>query len=345
MFFRHGGRGLGIAVCVFLGMMGGTVHSAPFEASDSTASSGFQIEQVMPQTPGDFEELGIEPLRISSTASSTQGDNEYMVAQGNGAAPSKASTVEMPSPPKLGITLTGAWWSKFMWRGFKILNSGGYLHDVDVNLWDTGFHFRFQGAYPSHDRGKPLLSGNPPWLDFARRPKYDRSDIDIFGYNLSWKKDVCEGLNVEVGGNYFDMYGLDSQKADFLESYGILTLTKIPLTPHFGAYYDWPYNDKHKGEGWMTDLGITKHVPFAGCSALGISATAFLLSADLWYNGGAWSGGVDPGWAYAEFKAMLPIPLPHHLMLIPGVTYQWSLEDTVDKDDELYATVALQYKW
>jgi hypothetical protein len=174
---------------------------------------------------------------------------------------------------------------------------------------------------------------------------YDRSDFDEFIYNLSWKKDVCKGFKKEVGGNYYDMYGLDSQKADCWETYGILTLTKIPLTPHFGAYYAWPCNNNHKGEGWMTDFGVIKPVPFSGYPALEISTTALLLSVDLWYNGGAWSRRVNPGRAYAEFKAMLPIPLPNDLLLIPGVTYQLSLTNTVDEDDELYTIIALQYKW
>lgn len=338
-------KGKLITFFLVLGLLGKAGYANPFGDVTPSDSAGVQNELPVPQTFMGAGESEIEPLQISSTAASTQGESGFTVAQGHEAAQNKASTVETPPPPKLGITLTGAWESKFIWRGFEILNSGVYRHDVDVSLWDTGFHFRFQGSHPSHDRSKPLLSAHPPWLENAKIFSYDRSDIDIFGYNLSWKKDVCEGLNLEVGGNYFDMYGLNSQKADFLESYGILTLTKIPLTPHFGAYYDWPYNDSHKGEGWMTDIGVLKPLPFPGCPALGISATALLLSADLWYNGGAWSGMVEPGWAYAEFKAMLPIPLPHHLMLIPGVTYQWSLEDTVNKDDELYATVALQYKW
>ena len=150
---------------------------------------------------------------------------------------------------------------------------------------------------------------------------------------------------MELGSDYYDLFKLDSQKGDFLETHGVFTLSKLPLSPHFGAYYAWPYNDSKKGEGWMTDIGITQPIPLPACPALGTPAGLLLLSADLWYNGGAWSGKVDPGWAYAEFKALLPIPLRQNMTLIPGITYQASIEDTVDSSDEVYATVALEYKW
>jgi hypothetical protein len=313
-----------------------------------SAQSDLDPAWVEAEGAGSKEEIGVEPLRLSSDPWGSPTPDSQLVSQA-GATVSPPPVSDGPPAPKLGISVTGLWASKYMFKGFHVLDSGVYMHDVTLDLWQTGFQMKYQGAYPSHDRGKSLIAGNvpPPLEDVIDRLgiSFDREDIDAFTYNLSWKGKICEGFDVEVGGNYYDMFGLDSDKADFWEGYGIFTLSKLPLAPHFGAYYALPYNDDKKGEGWLIDIGVTHMQPIPGCEMLCLPPTALILSADLWYNGGAWSGRVDPGWAYAEFKAMMPIPLRENLTLIPGVTYQLSIEDTVAEDDEIYANVALQYKW
>lgn len=312
-------------------------------------TTGWVSELDETSQPGETSEWGVEPLQMTSPGITSFSGEGMFVAQEGTAPASTGPAADLPPAPKLGISVTGAWASRYMFKGFKVLESGVFLQDVHLDLWNTGFHVKFQGAYPAHNRSNSLIAGRvPPPLEEVIDQlgiSFDRRDIDAFTYNLSWKGDLCDGMDVEFGGNYYDLFRLDGDKGDFWESYGILTLSKLPLSPHFGAYYAWPYNDEKKGEGWMTDIGVIKPVPIPACAALGTPATALLLSADLWYNGGAWSGRVDPGWAYAEFKAMAPIPLPCNLTLIPGVTYQLSIEDTVDEDDELYASLALQYQW
>lgn len=298
----------------------------------------------------DTEGLGNDALDpVFAEPASPYSDDMWLLAEGSEEGEAASSLSELPPAPKLGISVTGLWASKYMFKGFNVLDSGVFMHDVTVDLWQTGFQSKFQGAYPSHNRSKSLFAGNvpPPLEDLIDRLgiSFDRRDIDTFIYNLSWKGNIGECIDVELGGNFYDMFSLDSDKADFWENYGIFTFSKLPLSPHFGAYYATPYNDDKAGEGWMTDIGVTHMHPIPGCEMLCIPQTALILGADLWYNGGAWSGNVDPGWAYAEFKALMPIPLEENLTLIPGVTYQLSIEDTVDDEDELYANIALQYKW
>ena len=92
---------------------------------------------------------------------------------------------------ELGITVIGAWDSRYMWKGFKVLDSGVYKNAVDLSLWDTGLHLKFMGAYPSHSRNKSLLAGRvpPPLEDVLERGgiSLDRSDIDAFQYAIAWK--------------------------------------------------------------------------------------------------------------------------------------------------------------
>lgn len=333
----------------------GTCESELAIAADSLAESSepasdwYDLEES--RTDDYSEVLAVEPLRLSPSLPREWGAREvHWVSQGEGAAPvpSAASPAQTVSP-RLGISVTGGWASKFLFKGFKVLDSGVFMHDVSLDLWQTGFQFKFQGVYPSHNRSKSLIAGNvpPPLEEVIDRLgiSFDRRDIDSFVYNLSWKGEICDGVGVELGGNYYDMFPLDSDKADFWENYGVITLSKLPLTPHFGAYYATPYNDDKSGEGWMTNIGVSHMCPVPALRLIGTPNTMLILGADVWYNGGAWSGKVDPGWAYAEFKALMPIPLREDVTLIPGITYQLSIEDTVNDEDDLYANIALQYKW
>jgi hypothetical protein len=130
--------------CLVLGILVRPGNTTSYLNSESTSSAGLKTDWAAPQMFGKAVDSDLSPLRISTAGTPSQGKE---------VAPSATSTVEPPPPPKLSITMTGAWASKYLFRGFKLLNSGVYMHDIDMNLWDTGFHIKFQGATPSHDRG------------------------------------------------------------------------------------------------------------------------------------------------------------------------------------------------
>jgi len=42
----------------------------------------------------------------------------------------------------LGVTVDATWVSKYIWRGFDVLDDkAAFQPSIDFDLWDTGFHF------------------------------------------------------------------------------------------------------------------------------------------------------------------------------------------------------------
>jgi len=75
--FRNGFGGLYFAIGVFLGMMGASAQSDPFDTSDSSTGHDSPIQQALADTSEDFEDWGTEPLRIASTDPSNQENGDY----------------------------------------------------------------------------------------------------------------------------------------------------------------------------------------------------------------------------------------------------------------------------
>jgi len=252
---------------------------------------------------------------------------------------------------KLHITVAASWISKYLVRGFDATDdSGMWAVLTHVELWDTGFFFQWVGAYPAHDRDKSLIPGSVPGplqeLVNQRIGSLEREINDTNVFNLFWgKQNWLESVDLKLGGGYLDFWRLDSEKADFWEVYGIMRFRGLPFKPHIEAHYGWPSDSDRSGEGWSTSLGIEHMYPLKDVSLCGIKPLGIKLTGDIWYNGGELYTRSETGWSFATFAAAMPIPIAENMMFIPAVYYQWSIEDTLNDDDEVYASLTLQYNW
>ena len=229
----------------------------------------------------------------------------------------------------LEISVTTDWVSKYMFRGFDILDeSGAWQPSVDVGLRDTGLHLNWWTSYASHDRGDDSLG-------------FERRDSDEYDYTVYWEGDIADCIDVELGFVYYDLIHLDS-RADFMEYYGTFTLSDMPLSPYFGAYYGHEKHDDTLGEGWNTVIGGSHSLPLCGLAFGGTDLTLD-LAADVWYNGGQYN--VDTGWSHATFGGGVTFPLCENLEFTPGLYYQLSMEDEINDEDEWWATLSLAYTW
>lgn len=246
---------------------------------------------------------------------------------------------------RLELTFTSAWSSKWMWRGYNIFDNPMYANALKAKLWDTGFNLTVANIGTAADRGDSIIGRDlPDWIENAL-PGFEHRDFDSNLYRADWQGSICEQIDVTFGAQYYDFYKISSSRLDYMEAFGVFTLSKMPLSPHVGFFYGWPYGSASQGEGWMIDYGVSHFHPFQDLSFCNFKLLGMLLKADLWYNGGAWAPFQAPGWSHATFTGAVPVALSEKLSLTPMVNYQYSIEDRVDPDNEWYTAVALQYKW
>lgn len=269
----------------------------------------------------------------------------WLAASHEEAAAEMAEAPAEPAKP-LEISVSADWVSKYMFRGFDVLDdSGAYQPSVDIGL-GCGLHFNWWASYSSHDRGKDLIYEEVEIDDDKGEgtvlvPVLDRHDLDEHDYTVYWGGDIADCIDVELGFIYYDFIHLDS-RADFMEYYGTFTLSDMPLSPYFGAYYGHEKHDDTLGEGWNTVIGGSHSLPLCGLTCGGTELTLD-LAADVWYNGGQYN--VDTGWSHATFGGGVTFPLCENLEFTPGLYYQLSMEDEINDEDEWWATLSLAYTW
>ena len=307
---------------ICLSTVGFAVEPSALTVNEEGAVSAW----IPPSDTAQNLELAPQPDREVWMADSSASTLLAQADSGSAIAPVESSAAE-----GLSISVTGDWASKYMFRGFDILDdSGAWQPSVDIGLWDTGLHLNWWASYSSHDRGKDLSCTT------------DRHDLDEHDYGIYWEGSIAEYIDVTLGFWYYDFIHLDSD-SDFYEWYGVFTLSQLPLSPYFGAYYGHEKHDNTSGEGWNTTFGVSHAVPLGGLTFCGSDPLALDLAADVWYNGGQYN--VDTGWTHATFGGSITIPLAENLEFTPGVHYQLSMEDTVNEEDEWWATLSLAYTW
>jgi uncharacterized protein Gcw-chp len=250
-------------------------------------------------------------------------------------------TVDVDSTKWLSITVTNDWASKYMFRGLDIHNdSGAYQPSVEFNL-KNGLTFGLWTSFASGDRDViadpvPDVGGNT------------RRDFDEFDYYASYSCSPLKGIDLEIGWVYYDFPHLNSNW-DYHEPYGIVTLSSLPLSPYFGAYYGFP---KHEnvglvGNGWNTTFGVSHSVPMGCLPLCGNDPLSLDLSWEIWHQGGQFD--LPTGWVAQIFGLTTTIPLGNNLEFTPAIYWQDSLDslagEATNDEDEWWTSLSLAYTW
>ena len=67
------------------------------------------------------------------------------------------------------------------------------------------------------------------------------------------------------------------------------------------------------------------------------------LSVNAVYNAGTYGKAVDHDWSHIVWGASTAIPVAQNLTFTPGIYYQTSMEDSVNKSDEYWTSLSLTY--
>ena len=235
--------------------------------------------------------------------------------------------------------------SKYIWRGFDVYDDHAAIHPfVDLDLFGTGFGISAMG----HRANSSGFELNERW------------DYTLYYQNRMFG-DECYATNYRIGYvyyNYPDRSSHDtSDSIDLQELHAIFSWPNIlpieGLVPTYVLVKLWPSNSGSlvgsatpgTASGFahifMLDYGLPITCPITG------EPRTLNLHSEVVYNDGISPppGNVDHDWSNAVFGVSTTFDLGNNLSLTPGVYYQSSWEDSVNPEDELWATVRLAYKF
>ncbi len=237
---------------------------------------------------------------------------------------------------ELGITFDTTYVSKYIWHGFNY-----YGHDnsaiqpsIDVDRWGTGF-------------------GITLWHSRANRGRF--RDLEEFDYILYYGNSVFEDTACATDYtfswlyyDYTDAPTKDSDLQEFIMQLSWPNMLPGGSVPNYYLGRLWPAKSgstalKDIG-GWVHVLGLGYDWTMPGILP-GDSEQIVSLIADLTYNDGYGGAGVDHDWSHATLGASTSFQIADNLTFTPAVYYQISMEDSVNKEDEVWTALSLTYKF
>ena len=225
--------------------------------------------------------------------------------------------------------------SRYIDKGFDDYanNHSAILNTVSIDLYGSGFGFLVCSE-------RPNSSG------------YENSEKLMYqlAYSNSLFEDEVYQTNYTVGWRYFNFPDEPRKACDAQEILGGFSWPKLfdnGIVPSYTVIARWPSESDSgacESSGWVHILGLGCDVclPEFWCETHG---HPFHLCAELWFNDGLGGGGVDHDWSHAMFGISTDFELAEHFVLTPGLYYQVSMDDSVNKSDEKWVGVGLTYKF
>ena len=232
---------------------------------------------------------------------------------------------------QLGVDLDATFVSKYLWRGYDAFDGDpAFQPSVNFDLFQTGFSLNVWGSFA-------LSSGS--------------EDLDELDYTLAWGRSLFEdevyAIDFSANYIYYDFPNANSEDVDYQEvGVGVSMPNFAPvgpscLVPSYYAGYEWSAYSGGPEEAWFHifglgfDLLISALLPDQEEQALSFSA-------DLTYNDGAF--GSDSCWSHTTVGLATNLEWKG-FTLTPSVNYQWSLDDSVNDEDEFWAGISLAYSF
>jgi len=234
---------------------------------------------------------------------------------------------------KISVDLSTTVQSKHMWHGFDLYNNHGVVMPaVGVTLGDSGFSGKYIRAYPT---GSGL-------------EKFVQSLYAVF-YTGTFLKDTPYVTNFTTNYFYYGMPEFMRRKND-LQEVGISfswpkLLGNSGLMPNYYFGMLWPTrsNTNLKGsEGFIHVFGLAYDLNAPNFWGVGKGQT-FRLSSDITYNDG-FGCGADHDWSHVVLGASTNFGFGN-LTFTPFVNYQISMDDSVNKENELWCGVNATYRF
>jgi hypothetical protein len=232
--------------------------------------------------------------------------------------------------------------SRNIWRGFDIYsrNHGAFQTELDLNLFDTGFGFTTM-----YSRATRSGFENQQWWPYGFY--YKNSALNQSAAKTDYKVQWTHYAHPEEPRSAADMQEISCELAwPAVFGHG--------LTPKYTMAAMWPSESKSRvrnNGGWAHILGLDYDWKI---NAMGLDGQNVKLSAELVYNGGFAPGSatksglvdgktVDHDWSHVVFGASTDYKLAENTYLTPGMYFQKSMDDSVNKSNEFWLKLGLKY--
>ncbi len=231
----------------------------------------------------------------------------------------------------LAVEVDASYVSKYIWRGYDVLDDdAAFQPSINLDLFETGFSLNVWGSFA-------LEAGH--------------ENLDELDYTLAFAHTFFEEENYAIDFSmayiYYDFPNTDSESSDMQEIGAGLSLPSlIPLgpshlVPGYDAAYNWPPHGEGPNEGWFHIFSLSYDLPITPLLK-NQGEQAMSLWADLTYNDGAYDS--EPSWSHSTVGVCTSFEW-QSFTLTPAVNYQWSFEDTVNEEDEFWASLSLTYSF
>ncbi len=226
----------------------------------------------------------------------------------------------------IGITADFTYGSKYMWHGYDILD--------DHAAFQPSLTFDYKGFFAG------------VWGSWAESSGYeDLTEVDLFaGYGRSLFADDWYALDAVFSYTYF-IYPNINNDADAQEVLlgfsmpNLLPIGESALIPSYSIYYDWAgvQSSDKIDNGWFQVWGLSYSLPVPALIP-SQEEQAIDLSWDITYNDGVF--GSDSCWSHSTIGVSTTFEW-RNLYFTPAVNYQFSFDDSVNDEDELYALLSV----
>ena len=237
--------------------------------------------------------------------------------------------------------------SKYIWRGFDVFDDHAAIHPfIDLDLFGTGFgittigHRANSSGFELNERWDYILYYQNRMFDGESYATNYRLGYVYYNYPDRSSHDTSDSIDLQ------ELHAIMSWP-DILPIEGLVpTYVLVKLSPSNSSSLvgsGSPFGGTASGFAhiFMLDYGLSITCPLTG------DPRTLNLHSEFVYNDGVSPppGQVDSDWSNAVFGVSTDFDLGNNLSLTPGVYYQSSWEDTVNPEDELWATVRLAYKF
>jgi hypothetical protein len=241
---------------------------------------------------------------------------------------------------ELGVELDVTWVSKYIWRGFDVLDDKAAVQpSVNLDLFGTGFSAMIWASYSTTggtSSGVPAGRVNATEYDYVI--KYDAS--------LS-EGEMCQ-LDMTANYIYYDFIDEPTKAADAQElgvGFSMPNICAAGFVPRYYVGKIWASRSDSwlvsNYGGWVHVLGVGYDMAIPGILP-DTPEQILKLGADVTYNDGY--AGANSDWSHATFSIAAPMPVGA-VKVTPALYYQSSWEDTVNSEDELYCGLSVAYNF
>lgn len=223
--------------------------------------------------------------------------------------------------------------SRYIWRGYDILdNAGAFQPSIDFSH-ESGLGANVWMSYP--ERGGRINDSN----DLSS----SRVNLTRYEYTVYYKGKALAGdrweTNYKLGWRYYDYIDTYTKARDMQEVFLEAEMPKLMdngIVPHLAVYQIWPARSKSDIEdasGTIYLMGFHYNFP---------TDLPLTFSWDLVFNDGVMYS--DHDWSHMVWglKSQFKCPLTGGT-IVPGVYFQNSFEDTVNKSDEYWGTISYSF--